>query len=274
MLSTAPYSSAISGSHRRRRAACAASGGDKPTKPAFVRSPAQEQLAAFDKAVTDAQKNVGEAMLNALGPLGNALRPRNKPKLASGQVAGWSLVADKLTEARLKSVTPQQAAELVEKGWILLDVSPAEDFAEVRAKGSVSAPLIKLEAGSPLRSLLFASLAVKPTTEDPDGFLGAARDALGGTAAGAIVACSAGGTLRKTQNFPAGQASRSLKAAYLLLTQAGLPAERVLHLQGGLSAWFSAGLDGEGDVGVWEARRGRVPSVGGPMYEQDSPDLM
>lgn len=42
----------------------------------------------------------------------------------------------------------------------------------------------------------------------------------------------------------------------------------VAHLQGGISAWVSAGHAGEG-TGEWSARKGRVPSVGGANTGSD-----
>ncbi len=162
---------------------------------------------------------------------------------------------------------------------MLLDVSPADDYVDFHAAGSVSAPSVRYSDGggaslrSALRNIALQSLAVRPTEDDPEGFLAAAQTALGGTAQGVIVACAAGGTLRPTTNFPAGQASRSLFAAELLLTRGGLDASRVVHLRGGLAAWFKDGLQGEGE-GAWDARKGRAPSVEGPMYAQDAPELM
>jgi len=136
-------------------------------------------------------------------------------------------------------------------GWVLLDVSPEEDFAGFHAAGSVNAPTLRYTSGgsdvrSVLRGVAFASLAVKPTEDDWDGFREKAMAALGGSAPGVIVACAAGGTLRKTTNFPSGQASRSLFAAEALISNAGLDPKQVVHLRGGLAAWFADGGAGEG----------------------------
>lgn len=220
-------------------------------------------------------------MLSSLGPLRGmlGLNPSTKTKIASGQSPRWAAAAEVLNKARLKSVTAAQAQELVSRGWLILDVGPKEDYDDFHASGSVNAPSVRYAAsgGSDLRGLLrqaaLASLQVRNVEEDPDGFLGAALEALGGQAAGVIVACAAGGTLRPTTNFPAGQASRSLFAAELLLTKAGLDPQRVVHLRGGLSAWFRDGLAGEG-MGEWDARKGRAPSVEGPTWAQDAPELM
>ena len=166
----------------------------------------------------------------------------------------------------------------MQRGWVLLDVSPAEDFAAYHAAGAVSAPTLRYVSGgsdvrSVLRGVAFASLAVRPTEDDWSGFREKAMAALGGNAPGVIVCCAAGGTLRKTINFPSGQASRSLFAAEALISSAGLDPKQVVHLRGGLSSWFADGGLGEGDEEAWEARKGRTPSVGGPMYEQDAPEL-
>ena len=154
----------------------------------------------------------------------------------------------------------------------MVDVSPAEDFEESHAAGARSVPVVRFSGGggggdlrSVLRSAAFASLAVRPAQDVPvPEFLAAAAAALGGSAAGVIVACAAGGTLRPTLNFPTGQASRSLLAAATLLSQGEdvLPPSRVVHLQGGVAAWMKAGLPAEGEAD-WDARKGRVPSVGG-----------
>ena len=270
-------------SQRRRLGPLAAAGSTPP--PEFKRSDSQQKIADFDKAVSDAQAAAGDALLNALGPLADMLRLRptagKKSAIASGQVSKWAATKEVLDAARLASVTPAQAQELMGRGWVLLDVSPAEDYEAYHAKGAVSAPTLRYvqpaAGGSDLRSMLrgvaLASLSVRPTEDDWPGFAEKALAALKGSAAGVIVACAAGGMLRKTINFPMGQASRSLFAAEALLTNAGLDAQRVVHLRGGLAAWFADGLPGEGDEDAWEARKGRTPSVGGPMYEQDAPEL-
>jgi hypothetical protein len=273
---------------------------------------------------------------------GGAATPKST---ATGQPARWPAARAALVAANLRSVTPAQTAELMAQGarrdsacaqpqllsaltrcsdalprhchvtatsagWVLLDVSPAEDFAECHAEGTASAPSVRYSTGGgdgslrgALRSAAFASLAVRPAEDAPrEAFLAAAAAALAGsgTAAGVVVACAAGGTLRPTANFPAGQASRSLFAAAALLESEALPRARVAHLRGGLGAWFADGRAAAGD-GDWDDRKGRLPTVGGalialaisclavryrlicadafvaaatgPMYEQDAEEL-
>ncbi|XP_057798778.1 rhodanese-like domain-containing protein 14, chloroplastic isoform X1 [Salvia miltiorrhiza] len=59
-----------------------------------------------------------------------------------------------------------------------------------------------------------------------------------------IVACSAGGTTRPTQNLPEGQQSRSFIAAYLLVLNGY---KNVYHLDGGIYQWFKEGLPSESE---------------------------
>ncbi|PNX90637.1 rhodanese-like domain-containing protein chloroplastic-like, partial [Trifolium pratense] len=59
-----------------------------------------------------------------------------------------------------------------------------------------------------------------------------------------IVACSAGGTMKPTQNLPQGQQSRSLIAAYLLVLNGY---NNVFHLEGGLYKWFKEDLPSVSD---------------------------
>ena len=155
----------------------------------------------------------------------------------------------------------------------MVDVSPAEDFEESHAAGARNVPIVRFSSGgggdlrAAVRSLAFASLAVRPAEDVPqEEFLRGVAAALGGSAAGVVVACAAGGTLRPTTNFPTGQASRSLLAAAALLSQGAdvLPPSRVVHLQGGVAAWRKEGMPAEGEAD-WDARKGRVPSVGGAL---------
>ena len=74
-----------------------------------------------------------------------------------------------------------------------------------------------------------------------------------------ILACEAGGSSSATSTFPTGKASRSLKAAWKLLHNGTLPVERVLHLDGGVLAWYKAGLQMEGEYDASKA--GRTPNA-------------
>ena len=292
-----------------RRGACRPRASADKKRDQYGRTESQQRIAELDAAVTNAQKAAGEAVLNAMGPLADVLglRPRGKARVASGQVSRWATARQELLAAQLKSVTAAKAQELMANGaaaaarwdrwgcnrtlrgmhmrcavaprlirfgkhagWKLVDVSPAEDYAEFHPAGAVSVPSVRFTGGSTsnmrdaLRAVAFASLAVRPTEDVPAAEFGAAVAAAAAGAKGVILACAAGGTLRGTTNFPDGQASRSLMAARELLRLEDVSKGRlaVAHLQGGVSAWVAAGNAGEG-TGEWSARKGRVPSVGG-----------
>ena len=104
----------------------------------------------MDAAVLRAQQAAGEALLNALGPLADALRlrPRGKTAIAAGQPVGWGAAREVLVSAKLKSVTPEQAEELCSQGWVLCDVSPAEDYTDAHALGSKSTPSVRYTSGA------------------------------------------------------------------------------------------------------------------------------
>lgn len=50
--------------------------------------------------------------------------------------------------------------------------------------------------------------------------------------------CEAGGTLKPSVNFMTGKTSRSLKAAYRVLTEGDAPG--IAHLEGGMYGWCAA----------------------------------
>lgn len=161
----------------------------------------------------------------------------------------WPEAFEYLDEAQLKSVPPADAAKLMKKGWVLIDCRPGDLYDESRAAGSKSAALYQsIDPKSALqwaRFALFKSMEVKPVEENPK-FLDDAAEAIKG-AKGVIIACSEGGTLEPTwPSFPTGKTSRSLVAAYLMLSNGVAKQRNLVHLQGGLNGWFRADLPGEG----------------------------
>lgn len=130
-----------------------------------------------------------------------------------------SLYRDLTAKYGVTSVSPQQAAEMLESGQaVLLDVRLEEDHAEAHPKGAISVPafrVIKMGQGglsSMLKAVLMQANGVTPTETHPE-FVDRARQV---AAAGKtiIVACEAGGSLESSPSFPTGKASRSLKAAW------------------------------------------------------------
>ncbi|XP_057818972.1 rhodanese-like domain-containing protein 14, chloroplastic isoform X2 [Cryptomeria japonica] len=88
------------------------------------------------------------------------------------------------------------------------------------------------------RRVAFAFFGIFQGTEENPEFLEEVRSKLDKNSK-IIVLCSQGGTMKPSANFPEGQQSRSLIAAYLLALDGYSP---ILHLEGGLYAWGKAGL--------------------------------
>ena len=85
----------------------------------------------------------------------------------------------------------------------------------------------------------------------------ALRSALTG-ASGVIFVDAEGGSLVSTPQRPYGLVSRALLGAWQALELVGFKGT-VLHLEGGLNAWFAAGQPGEGAEEAWEFT-GKTPA--------------
>jgi rhodanese-related sulfurtransferase len=191
------------------------------------------------------------------------------PDPYANKYPGWDLIYKQLIEKyNLRSVTPDEAAIMIDEGKaILLDIRLADDYSESHPQGSVSAPafrVIKTEDGggiqSMLKMLVYRANGVNPTEAHPD-FPAMAAAATGGSDKIVILACEAGGTPFATPNFPTGKASRSLKACWKLLYSGAFNKERVMHLSGGVLAWYNAGLPMEGENEYDTTRAGRTNNV-------------
>eukprot|EP00898_Chlorokybus_atmophyticus_P009096 jgi/Chlat1/9188/Chrsp97S08459 len=162
----------------------------------------------------------------------------------------WPVVYTELVARDLKSVAPAEALELTSsEGWVLLDVSEAEDYAQRRARGSVNVPLFQPVEGRTFlhnvkRFVMAAAFAMTATERNPN-FVKQVQERFPKDSK-IIVACALGGTLdtiirtrpdKKLYADPDrafGRESRSLKGAFELF-QAGY--KNVAHLKGGLNQW-------------------------------------
>ncbi|KAL4526902.1 hypothetical protein Ndes2526A_g01326 [Nannochloris sp. 'desiccata'] len=180
----------------------------------------------------------------------------------------WDSIYKQLTEKyNLRSLTADEASIMVDEGKaVLLDIRLADDYTESHPAGSVSCPafrVIKTDGSggfqSMLKMLVMRANGVNPTEANPE------FPAMAAAAAGSdkivILACEAGGTPFATPNFPTGKASRSLKACWKLIYSGALPAERVMHLSGGVLAWFKEGLPMQGENEYDTSKAGRTNNV-------------
>ena len=146
-------------------------------------------------------------------------------------------------EKRVRSVDVKEALRLQkENNFAILDVRPVADFKEAHPPGAVNVQIYRLikewTAWDIARRAAFAFFGIFSGTEENPEFIQSVDEKLGKDAK-IIVACSTGGTLKPTQNFPDGKQSRSLIAAYLLVLNGY---KNVFHLDGGLYTWFKEGL--------------------------------
>lgn len=255
----------------------------------FQRSAAQQKLAEADSAVRSTQQQLGDSLYEAFAPLGKAIgmgtrRKGPAPVPTAPQTKGrlqWKDIQAYLLECyRSKSFETIDAAtaeKLMSKGYVMVDVMPVEEYTRHHPIGSVSVPLNQYinNPSSPmqiLRKVAFAAQGVKSIEPNPN-FEAQLKEAASNSK-GLIFGCNAGGTIRPTTNFPIGQDSRSLRAAYFALADPQYGGKPVKHLSGGLNKWFQAGFTGEGEEEEWEDTSGRTPFAVGYTPEQDAKELM
>ncbi|KAI3426298.1 hypothetical protein D9Q98_008671 [Chlorella vulgaris] len=174
----------------------------------------------------------------------------------------WDVISKELTAAGMQTVGAEAAFDMSELGKaVLVDVRPQTDHEQAHPKGSVCVPafLVIDSPSSPgewAKWLACKANGVTPTKPNPDLPALIAKAAAGDKAV--ILACEAGGTLEPSVNFPTGKVSRSLKAAWKVVTNDALPASRVKHLEGGVFRWNAAGLPMVGEYDASNA--GKTPA--------------
>jgi len=180
----------------------------------------------------------------------------------------WDSIYKELTEKyNLRSLTADEAAIMIDEGKaVLLDIRLADDYTESHPAGSISCPafrVINTDGGSGIQSMLkmlvMRANGVNPTEANPDFPATAANAASSDKIV--ILACEAGGTPFATPNFPTGKASRSLKACWKLMYSGVLPAERVMHLSGGVLGWYKEGLPMQGEKEYDTSKAGKTNNV-------------
>ncbi|AES72559.1 putative Rhodanese-like domain-containing protein [Medicago truncatula] len=155
----------------------------------------------------------------------------------------WKVKRELLLQKRVKSVEPKEALRLQkENNFVILDVRPEAEFKEGHPPDAINVQVYRLikewTAWDIARRAAFAFFGIFSGTEENPEFIKSVGEQLDKNAK-IIVACSAGGTMKPTQNLPQGQQSRSLIAAYLLVLNGY---NNVFHLEGGLYKWFKEDL--------------------------------
>ncbi|KAK9293002.1 hypothetical protein L1049_020986 [Liquidambar formosana] len=155
----------------------------------------------------------------------------------------WKTKREYLLQKRVRSVDVKEAFRLQkENNFVILDVRPEAEFKESHPPGAINVQIYRLikewTAWDIARRAAFAFFGIFAGTEENPEFLESVESKINKDAK-IIVACSAGGTMKPTQNLPEGQQSRSLIAAYLLVLNGYT---NVFHLEGGLYSWFKEEL--------------------------------
>ncbi|KAL9312834.1 hypothetical protein ACSQ67_018286 [Phaseolus vulgaris] len=144
---------------------------------------------------------------------------------------------------QVRSVDAKEALRLQkENNFVILDVRPEAEFKEAHPPDAINVQIYRLikewTAWDIARRAAFAFFGIFAGTEENPEFIQSVEAKLDKNAK-IIVACSAGGTMKPSQNLPEGQQSRSLIAAYLLVLNGFT---NVFHLEGGLYSWFKEDL--------------------------------
>nr|XP_048326830.1 rhodanese-like domain-containing protein 14, chloroplastic [Ziziphus jujuba var. spinosa] len=150
---------------------------------------------------------------------------------------------NKLLNETARRVDVKEALRLQkENNFVILDVRPEAEFKEAHPPGAINIQIYRLikewTAWDIARRAAFAFFGIFAGTEENPEFIPSVKSKLDKDAK-IIVACSAGGTMKQTQNPPEGQQSRSLTAAYLLVLNGYT---NVFHLEGGLYTWLKEDL--------------------------------
>ncbi|KAI5568524.1 hypothetical protein BDE02_12G019300 [Populus trichocarpa] len=160
----------------------------------------------------------------------------------------WKTKREVLLKNKVRSVDVKEALRLQkENKFVILDVRPEAEFKEAHPSGAINVQVYRLikewTAWDIARRAAFAFFGIFAGTEENPEFMQTVESKINKNAK-IIVACSAGGTMKPSQNLPEGQQSRSLIAAYLLVLNGY---KNVFHLEGGLYTWFKEGLPAESE---------------------------
>ncbi|KAG9452628.1 hypothetical protein H6P81_005532 [Aristolochia fimbriata] len=155
----------------------------------------------------------------------------------------WKTKREYLLQKRVRSVDVKEALCLQqENNFVILDVRPEAEFKEGHPPGAINVQIYRLikewTAWDIARRAAFAFFGIFSGTEENPEFLQLVESKLDKDSK-IIAVCSAGGTMKPSQNLPEGQQSRSLIAAYLLVLNGY---KNVYHMEGGLYNWFKEEL--------------------------------
>lgn len=184
-----------------------------------------------------------QRLLSQTLPRGLSIRSAATKPAKSPAEEEWKIKREYLLQKKVRSVDVKEALRLQkENNFVILDVRPVAEFKEAHPPGAINVQIYRLikewTAWDIARRAAFLFFGIFSGTEENPEFIQSVESKLDKNAK-IIVACSAGGTMKPTQNLPEGQQSRSLIAAYLLVLNGYA---NVFHLEGGLYKWSKEGL--------------------------------
>ncbi|CAA0813050.1 Major facilitator superfamily protein [Striga hermonthica] len=206
----------------------------------FVASILQRRLSAIgDKPKSDDRRKSSSSSIYRALRIQNAATKKAKTPAEED----WKIKRQVLLEKRVRSVDVKEAFRLQnENNFVILDVRPEAEFKEAHPEGAINVQIYRLikewTAWDIARRAAFAFFGIFSGTEENPEFIQSVESKIAKNAK-IIVACSAGGTTKPSQNLPEGQQSRSLIAAYLLVLNGY---SNVYHLEGGIYNWFKESL--------------------------------
>ncbi|KAK7834594.1 rhodanese-like domain-containing protein 14 [Quercus suber] len=153
-----------------------------------------------------------QRMLSHTVPRGLSIRSAATKPAKSPAEEDWKIKREYLLQKKVRSVDAHPPGAINVQIYRLIKEWTAWDIA---------------------RRAAFAFFGIFSGTEENPEFIQSVESKIDKNAK-IIVACSAGGTMKPTQNLPEGQQSRSLIAAYLLVLNGFT---NVFHLEGGLYEW-------------------------------------
>eukprot|EP01024_Parvocaulis_polyphysoides_P043594 TRINITY_DN3997_c1_g1_i1.p1 TRINITY_DN3997_c1_g1~~TRINITY_DN3997_c1_g1_i1.p1 ORF type:complete len:285 (-),score=39.18 TRINITY_DN3997_c1_g1_i1:211-1065(-) len=189
--------------------------------------------------VVDSQQSVNAAQV-VIGALGVSfvltffVAPKFKDQFKEEEQ--WVDIYPKLKQQGVKSVTPEQAKILRDKGTAVVDVRLTRKFENGGINGSVNIPLYQPISGMGIapniRRAGFAFFGIFGTERNLS-FLEDISQTFGQNEE-LIIVCESGGSIETKPGVDSGFQSQSLKAVYELQKKGF---KKVLHLQGGLRDW-------------------------------------
>ncbi|KAF5837554.1 Rhodanese-like domain-containing protein [Dunaliella salina] len=161
-------------------------------------------------------------------------------------VRGWAKIQSTLREANVKLLSAQELTFARERGVPIIDIRPPAEYEQAHIPGAVNVPFYQPITGWSAMKIArragYALFGVLNGTEVNQEFTQQVAQAMKPDS-GAILYCSMGGSLEPVEKSKKGLQSRSLIAAWKVVTD-GYP--NVSVLRGGWSEWINSGREVEG----------------------------